>query len=72
MEQCIKDKRLRPQGKIPISKSQIRELNQDYQSGYSLRELVEKYNITHIYRYLYPDTNRKKKNENKESRSSKR
>lgn len=74
MEQCIKDKRLRPQGKIPISKSQIRELNQDYQSGYSLRELVEKYNITHIYRYLYPDTNRKnkKKNENKESKSSKR
>lgn len=25
-----------------------------------------------LYRYLYPDTNRKKKNENKESRSSKR
>lgn len=54
-------KRLRPQGKIPISKSQIKELNEDYQSGYSLRQLSEKYHITHIHRYLYPDTKLRRK-----------
>lgn len=61
IQQCIKDKRLRPQGKIPISKSQIRELNEDYQSGYSLRQLSEKYHITHVHRYLYPDTKLRRK-----------
>lgn len=58
---CHIDKRLRPQGKIPISKSQIRELNEDYQSGYSLRQLSEKYHITHVHRYLYPDTKLRRK-----------
>lgn len=55
------DKRIRVQGKIPISKSQIRELNEDYQSGYSLRQLSEKYHITHVHRYLYPDTKLRRK-----------
>lgn len=44
-----------------ISKSQIKELNEDYQSGYSLRQLSEKYHITHIHRYLYPDTKLRRK-----------
>ena len=62
IHQCVTDKRFRPQGKIPLTKSQIEGINQDYRLGYSSRELIEKYNITHIYRYLYPNTNRKRRN----------
>ena len=53
IRQCISDKRLRPQGKIPLTKSQIKSLNQDYISGVKLRLIEKKYNITHIHRYLY-------------------
>lgn len=37
IRQCISDKRLRPQGKIPLTKSQIKSLNQDYTSGVKVR-----------------------------------
>jgi hypothetical protein len=53
IRQCISDKRLRPQGKIPLTKSQIKSLNQDYTSGVKVRLIEKKYNITHIHRYLY-------------------
>ena len=73
IRQCIVDKRFRPQGKIPLNKSQIEGINRDYELGYSSRELIKKYSITHIYRYLYPNTNRKRrKYENKKDSYRKR
>lgn len=52
MEQCIKDKRLRPKGKVPLSRKGILNLNKDYLNGVTIKELKQKYNITHIHRYV--------------------
>ena len=42
----------RPQGKVPISRKDILNLNKDYLNGVTIKELKQKYNITHIHRYV--------------------
>ena len=42
----------RPQGKVPISRKAILNLNKDYLNGVTIKELKQKYNITHIHRYV--------------------
>lgn len=44
--------RFRPQGKVPISRKDILNLNKDYLNGVTIKELKQKYNITHIHRYV--------------------
>lgn len=48
--QCIKDNRFRPKGKIPLSLSRIKRLIRDYNRGISRERLKSKYHIsdTHI------------------------
>lgn len=52
IQQCIRDNRFRPQGKVPISRKDILNLNKDYLNGVTIKELKQKYNITHIHRYV--------------------
>lgn len=52
IQQCIRDNRFRPQGKVPISRKGILNLNKDYLNGVTIKELKQKYNITHIHRYV--------------------
>ena len=54
IQQCVRDKRLRPQGKVLLD-SKVREaIQKDYMmdNNIKLKDLEKKYNITHIYRYL--------------------
>lgn len=52
IQQGIRDNRFRPQGKVPISRKDILNLNKDYLNGVTIKELKQKYNITHIHRYV--------------------
>lgn len=38
--------------KVPISRKDILNLNKDYLNGVTIKELKQKYNITHIHRYV--------------------
>lgn len=53
IQQCIRDNRFRPQGKVPISRKRyrlghdkVRELIRDKAKGYSNKELGEKYKLS--------------------------
>lgn len=41
-----------PKRKVPISRKDILNLNKDYLNGVTIKELKQKYNITHIHRYV--------------------
>lgn len=53
IQQCIKDGRLRPQGKVPLDIKTRESIRRDYlNTSLSRKELEKKYDITHLSRYL--------------------
>lgn len=47
-----KHKRIQASRLVPISRKAILNLNKDYLNGVTIKELKQKYNITHIHRYV--------------------